>query len=130
MQDCHPEPKLTDKTASFLSLFASLSTLVCCALPAVFVVLGAGASFASLINTLPFLIVLSQYKLYITFFTLLMIMIAGYINYKTFYMPCPIDSELGKACMRIRKKSRFIYYLSVLIFLFATIFTYILPLVS
>ena len=118
---------MDDKTTNFISLFASSSTLICCALPAIFVVLGAGASFASLITVFPFLITLSQYKLYITLFALIMLALAGYINYKTLYMPCPADPELGRACMETRKKSRYLYYTSVSIFLFATIFTYIVP---
>ena len=118
---------MDDKTTNFISLFASSSTLICCALPAIFVVLGAGASFASLITVFPFLITLSQYKLYITLFALIMLALAGYINYKTFYMPCPADPELGKLCMQTRKRSRYIYYLSLLLFIFATIFTYIIP---
>lgn len=118
---------MDDKTTNFISLFASSSTLICCALPAIFVVLGAGASFASLITVFPFLITLSQYKLHITLFALIMLVLAGYINYKTFYMPCPADPELGRLCMQTRKRSRYIYYLSLLLFIFATIFTYIIP---
>ena len=118
---------MDDKTTNFISLFASSSTLICCALPALFVVLGAGASFASLITVFPFLITLSQYKLYITVFALIMLVLAGYVNYKTYYMPCPADPELGKLCMKTRKKSRYIYYFSLLLFIFATIFTYIIP---
>jgi hypothetical protein len=118
---------MQDKSANFLSLFASSSTLICCALPSLFVVIGAGASFANLITVFPFLIVLSQYKLYITMFALVMIIFAGYVNYKTYYMPCPTDPELGKLCMQTRKKSRYIYYISIVLFIFATIFTYLVP---
>ena len=35
---------MQDKTANFFSLFASTSTLICCALPAIFVAIGAGAT--------------------------------------------------------------------------------------
>ena len=118
---------MNDKTANFFSLFASSSTLICCALPAVFVLLGAGASFASLLSVFPFLIILSQYKLAITAAAFAMIVLAGYVNYKTYYMPCPIDPEAGRACMQTRRNSRFLYYVSVDIFCFATIFTYIIP---
>ena len=99
---------MNDKSANFLSLFASSSTLICCALPALFVALGAGAAFASLITVFPFLIVLSQYKLYITLFAFVMICIAGYANYKTYHMPCPADPELGRACLQTRRRSRYI----------------------
>ena len=118
---------MQDKTANFFSLFASTSTLICCALPAIFVAIGAGAAFASLVTFFPFLITLSQYKLYITLFALIMIAIAGYFNYKTYHMPCPADPELGRMCLQTRKRSRIMYYISVSIFIFATIFTYILP---
>ena len=91
---------MQDKSANFLSLFASSSTLICCALPSLFIAIGAGASFASLITVFPFLIVLSQYKLSITIFALVTIIFAGYVNYKTYYMPCPTDPELGKLCMQ------------------------------
>ena len=121
------DQKMNEKTANFFSLFASSSTLVCCALPAIFVALGAGASFASLITIFPFLITLSQYKLYITFFAIVMLFIAGYANYINANLPCPADPKLGRLCMETRKKSRLIYYLSTSIFLFATAFTYLIP---
>ena len=87
----------------------------------------AGASFANLLTVFPFLIVLSQYKIYITMFALVMIVFAGYVNYKTYHMPCPADPEIGRLCMQTRKRSRYIYYFSVGLFVFATIFTYIIP---
>ena len=121
------DPNINDNTANYFSLFASSSTLICCALPALFVAVGAGASFASLVGSFPFLIVLSQYKLHITLFALVMLMIAGYANYKTYYMPCPAEPELGRLCMQTRKKSRVLYYYSAGIFLFASIFTYVVP---
>ena len=115
------------KTANFFSLFTSSSTLICCALPAVFVLIGAGASFASLLSVFPFLIILSKYKLAITAAAFAVIVLAGYVNYKTYYMPCPVDPEAGRACKQTRKNSRLIYYVSVAIFCFSTIFTYIIP---
>ena len=118
---------MNDKALNLLTLFASSSTLICCALPALFIVLGAGASFVNLITIFPFLITLSKYKLTISLFAFFSILISGYINYKTYYLPCPIDPILGRACMRTRKRSRFIYFISVIIFLFASIFTYIIP---
>jgi len=116
-----------NNTANIFSLFASSSTLICCALPSLFVALGAGASFASLITHIPFLITLSQYKVQITLFALVMIVMAGYVNYRTYHMPCPADPELGRLCMQTRRRSRILYYFSLVIFTFATIFTYLVP---
>jgi len=50
-----------------LSLFTSLSTLLCCALPALLVTIGAGAALASIVHVTPWLVYLSKYKIY-TFF--------------------------------------------------------------
>ena len=116
-----------NRTANFISLFASSSTLICCALPSVFIVIGAGATFASIISIFPFLIVISKYKVSITLVSLLILVFAGYINYRTYYLPCPADPELGRICLQTRKRSRSIYYLSVILFTFATIFTYLIP---
>jgi len=118
---------MNDRAANFFSLFASSSTLICCALPSLFVVLGAGASFASLLTIFPFLIVLSQYKVTISLIALAMIALAGFAHYKTARMPCPADPELGRACLQSRKRARVLYYVSVSIFVFATIFTYLVP---
>ena len=115
------------KTASLFSLFASSSTLICCALPALFVSLGAGASFASLVSTMPFLITLSIYKLHITSVALFMLIVAGLINYKTARLPCPADPELGRACLQTRRRSLRVYYASSGLFVFATLFTYVIP---
>ena len=56
---------LKDTLAPTLSLFASAGTLVCCALPALFVTLGAGAALAGLVGEFPQLVWLSTYKLYL-----------------------------------------------------------------
>ena len=48
-----------------ISLFTSFATLLCCALPALLVTLGMGASLAGLIGTFPSITLLSNYKEYI-----------------------------------------------------------------
>ena len=112
---------------NFISLIVSSSTLICCALPAVLVSLGAGASFASLIATFPFLITLSEFKIHISLFALLMILIAGYSTYRVKRLPCPSDPELGKVCLQTRQRSQYVYYFSLCLFLCASVFTYIIP---
>ena len=118
---------MNERAANFFSLFASSSTLICCALPSLFVVLGAGASFASLLTVFPFLIVLSQYKLAISLTAFTTIALAGFAHYKTARLPCPADPELGRVCLQSRRRARLLYYVSVSIFAFATIFTYLVP---
>ena len=47
---------------SYFSLFTSLSTLLCCALPSLFVLVGLGASVASMLSFVPLLVTLSRHK--------------------------------------------------------------------
>tara|TARA_Y100000996_G_scaffold102464_1_gene74723 strand:+ start:3835 stop:4206 length:372 start_codon:yes stop_codon:yes gene_type:complete len=112
---------------AIISLFASSSTLICCALPALFVFIGAGATFASLVNIFPQLIIISQYKIQISIGTLIILLIAGILIKKSDSLPCPIDPKLRNICLKTRKKSKAMYYISVIIFLSASFFTYLLP---
>ena len=118
---------MKDDSTNYLTLFASASTLICCGLPSLFVLVGAGASFATLVGAFPLLIEISKYKIYISVVAFIMICLAGYVNYKTSKAACPIDRSVAKKCMQSRKRSRYIYYISVTLFLFASTITYILP---
>ena len=112
---------------SIFSLLASSSTLFCCALPAIFVIIGAGASFASFVSFFPFLITLSIYKIELTGFAFLMMSIAGFSIYKASNTSCPIDPDQGRRCMSLRRRSRLIFYFSSGILVTATFFTYLVP---
>ena len=46
----------------WLSLFGSLGTLLCCALPSLLVLVGLGATVASLLSMAPWLVTLSRHK--------------------------------------------------------------------
>jgi mercuric ion transport protein len=46
----------------FLSLFTSAGTLICCALPSLLVLIGLGATVASILSVAPWLVALSQHK--------------------------------------------------------------------
>jgi mercuric ion transport protein len=47
---------------NYLSLFTSLGTLLCCALPSLLVLLGLGATVASFLSAVPFLATMSRHK--------------------------------------------------------------------
>ncbi|HEY1732643.1 MAG TPA: ATP-binding protein [Terriglobales bacterium] len=49
---------------NYISLFSSFSTLVCCALPSVLVLLGMGATVASLLSVAPWLVSMSRHKIW------------------------------------------------------------------
>ncbi len=96
-----------NRLVSFLSLFTSLGTLFCCALPSLLVLLGLGATVASFLSSAPWLVSLSRHKLWV--FALSGPLIAGNFYYVYHLAPrlqaralaCPIDDP------RCRTASRF-----------------------
>ena len=49
---------------SYFSLFTSVGTLLCCALPSLLVLFGLGASVASMLSAMPWLVMLSRHKVW------------------------------------------------------------------
>jgi hypothetical protein len=64
---------------SYFSLFSSVGTLLCCALPSLLVLAGLGASVASTLSSLPWLVTLSHHKLW-TFGTSGVLIAASFAN--------------------------------------------------
>ena len=115
------------KFASVLSLFASGSTLVCCALPAMLVTLGAGAALSSLIAVFPQLVWLSEYKVELFSLAGAMLLLAGFMQWRARVLPCPVDPNLAAACARTRKVSLWMYLASLLIYLIGGYFAFVAP---
>lgn len=114
--------------SSIASLFASSSTLLCCALPALLVALGAGAALSSLISVVPQLVVLSEYKVELFTFAGVMLLVSGMLQWRNRFAPCPTDPVLRDACLRTRKASSWVYAISVLLYLVGGWFAFIAPL--
>jgi len=115
-----------NKFVSFLTLFSSAGTLVCCALPALLVSLGMGAVLAGLANNVPGLIWVSEHKPEVFTFAGIMLALNGAWLWFNRNAPCPIDPALRDACISGRKFSKRVYFLSVLIFLTGFIFAFLL----
>ncbi len=107
----------TKKIVSFFSLFTSMGTLLCCALPALLVSLGLGAVMAGLSANIPGLIWISENKLGVFVFAGLMLFGNGLLIWFNRNAPCPIDPELRDACISGRRISRNVYFVSLGIFL-------------
>lgn len=60
---------------NYFSLFSSFSTLLCCALPSVLVLLGMGTAVASVLSAAPWLVSLSRHKAWT--FSIAGVLIAG-----------------------------------------------------
>ena len=109
-----------------LSLFTSLGTLFCCALPALFVVLGAGAALAGLLSNAPYLIMLSKYKVLLFLISGSLMIISGYLIWRSRNAPCPADPMKARACKRLRIASLAIYFFSVTIYAIGFFFAFII----
>lgn len=108
-----------------LSLFTSVSTLLCCALPALLVTLGAGAVLAGVVSAAPWLVALSKYKIWTFGLSGLMILLAGFMRWQVRGAPCPADQQQAAACTRLRKVSAWIYWMSILVWCVGFFFAFI-----
>jgi hypothetical protein len=92
-----------ETAAPTLALFASVSTLLCCALPALLVTIGAGAVMAGLAANVPGLVWLTAHKVPLFIGAGLLLVAAGGLKWAMRNTPCPIDPAAAKACMRMRR---------------------------
>ena len=103
---------------NYFSLFSSFSTLICCALPSILVLLGLGTTVASLLSAAPWLVSLSRHKIW-TF------SIAGTLITASFVMTYVIAPRLQQGvvceandpttCGEVSKLSRVILWGSAII---------------
>ena len=127
MKSVPPELRQAE-VAGTLSLLTSAGTLVCCAIPALLVAIGAGAALASAVAALPALVWLSEYKSSVFGVAAAMLVMAGVLQWRARSLPCPADPTLAVACARTRRVSKAIYAISVAIFGVGSIFAFVLPL--
>jgi hypothetical protein len=113
------------RALSFFSLFTSAGTLVCCALPALFVALGMGATFAGLVGAVPQLIWLSEHKTGVFLAAAAMLIVAGVSQWRARNLPCPLDADQARACAAARKWANRAYFLSVFVYLVGAAFAFL-----
>lgn len=123
----HPAALRVGAWSSLAALLASGGTLVCCALPALLVTLGAGAALSSLVAAVPQLVWLSEHKAAVFGFAAAMLAAAGALQWRNHRAPCPVDPALRDACLRTRTWSRWLYLASVLLFVTGALFAFALP---
>lgn len=115
---------------SVASLFATSGTLVCCAIPALLVALGAGAALSSLVAVFPQIVWLSEHKEAVFGFAGLMMAASGALQWRNRHAPCPTDPALRQACLRTRKLSLVVYAVSVGFYLLGGWFAFVQPWLS
>ena len=108
----------------YLALIASSATLLCCGLPALLVFLGFGAVVASIVGTVPFLVVLSQYKLAVFGGSALMIALASFVSGRA--GACLIDARKDD-CQRLKNASRYVLIASTTLWIVGFSAAFVLP---
>ena len=114
--------------SSLLSLLTSSSTLICCAIPALLVTIGAGAALSSLVSVFPQVIWLSEHKPLVFGVATAAMLAAGILQWRARYLPCPTDPVLREVCLKTRRNSLIIYWISVGILATGAWFAFVAPL--
>ena len=118
---------MKQKFLDFFTLFTSASTLVCCAIPALLVALGLGATLAGAISAVPQIVLFSEYKVVIFLVGSVLLVGGGVLQKINQNAPCPIDPVLRGSCLRTRKRSLMIYLFSLGLFLVGAFFAFLAP---
>jgi hypothetical protein len=103
---------------NYFSLFGSFSTLICCALPSVLVLLGMGTAVASMLSAAPWLVSFSRHKVWT--FSIAGVLIA--CSFAVTYVIAPrlragevCDADDPTTCGEVSKVSRVILWCSAVI---------------
>ena len=113
-----------DTLAPTLALFGSSATLVCCALPALFVALGMGAVVAGLVSAVPQITWLSEHKGLVFTASGALIALSGWLQWRARNAPCPTDPAQARACERLRRISTAILAVAVLAWVVGAFFAF------
>ena len=116
-----------ETAAPTIALLTSLSTLICCTLPAVMITLGMGAALSSLTSNVPQLIWLSERKALVFGGSLLLLCLAWGVRYLTRNMPCPADPAQAKICTRLRSIGGWVLYIGFAVWAIGAFSAFILP---
>jgi uncharacterized iron-regulated membrane protein len=96
-----------------IALLGSFGTLLCCALPAVLVSIGAGAAVATVVTAVPQLVWLSEHKIPLFVFAAIMLVISGATTYLNRRAPCPLDPVQARSCKRARRFAASAFFVAV-----------------
>lgn len=115
------------KILTFFSLFGSMTTLLCCALPVTLVSIGMGATFASLTSNMPWIIWLTSKKEWLFAITFILLVVSYFLMKKSETLSCPIDPEKREVCETSKGVSKKLYWFTVIVYLIGFSFSYLIP---
>ncbi len=103
-----------EKSLTWLALFASTGTLICCALPIAFVMLGLGATVAAISSSVPVLVTLSLHKGWVFAASAMLLAASGWLLFRS-SRECPAEPQLAAFCDRTLLWNRRIFWTSIAI---------------
>jgi mercuric ion transport protein len=123
-------PPMRGGVLSYFSLFTSLGTLLCCALPSLLVLFGLGATVATVLADVPWLVTLSRHKPWV--FLVSGLLISG--NFIYVYGIAPklqqratgCDPNDRSACQTASRLSRVVLWFSAGLYLIGCFSAYVL----
>lgn len=116
----------SQRMLSTLGLMTSMSTLICCALPALLVGLGLGATLVGVLSVFPSLIWFSENKILLFSVSGALLALQAFVLWYNRNAPCPIDPQLREACTTARYASVRILIVSIFIYLSGFSFAFLL----
>lgn len=116
-----------NRLLNFFSLFGSLSTLLCCALPVTLVTIGMGATFASLTSTFPQVIWLIERKEVLFIVTAILLSSSFILMKRADKLACPVEPGQQAICEATKPISWILYWISMTAYIIGLLFSYILP---
>lgn len=114
---------MKQRMISFLSLFTSTGTLLCCALPAAVAAVAGGAAVGAFVTTFPWLIPLSRHKTWIFLVAGLLLLLSGTLTLRPQgRTACAITG--GKGCEVAGRFTKAMFWGSVTIYGIGAFFAY------
>ena len=109
----------------WLALFTSFGTLLCCALPILLVTLGFGAVVASLTYQLPWLVTLSENKLWLFSISGLLLAACAWALWRQTII-CPTDPALAFRCQQAKRWNQRLFFGALIIWCIGFIAAFLL----
>ena len=124
MNTAQDEVKPPSVLPATLALFISATTLICCALPAMLVMVGMGAVWSGVIGTVPGITWFGANKHLVFTVTGLVLTASGAWQWHARTLPCPADPIKARACTRLRWISWTLWGISVAAFIIGGFFAF------
>lgn len=112
-----------------LTLLVSMGTLLCCAVPALLVMLGLGAIVAGMVSSVPGIVSLSEYKAALFMLSITLLVVATVLMRRGRTTACAtLEPQQAAACAEVTSLARAFLLVAWLLFIVGISSAYLAPL--